>query len=199
MSTGQQQAAHYGVPRTDPERPMRADARRNRERVFQAAREMFSENPHEAGMDEIAQRAGVGIGTLYRNFPSRIDLIEAIYREDLAVLATLADELIKTRSPWDAMADWLLSFARFTEVKRAILGELGQAFEANPDLAAQARHQIDAAALKVLQRAQAAGTVRLDVTAPDLIQLVGGFVLFIAANPERTDHLLGVVLDGLRI
>jgi AcrR family transcriptional regulator len=160
---------------------------------------MFSENPHEAGMDEIAQRAGVGIGTLYRNFPSRIDLIEAIYREDLAALATLADELIETRSPWDALADWLLSFARFTEVKRAIIGELGQAFEANPDLAAQARHQIDGAALKVLQRAQAAGAVRLDVTAPDLIQLVGGLLLFIAANPERTDHLLGVVLDGLRI
>jgi AcrR family transcriptional regulator len=177
---------------------MRADARRNRERVFQVAREMFSEDPHSAGMDEIARRAGVGIGTLYRNFPSRIDLIEAIYREDLAALATLADRLIETRNPWDALAEWLLGFARFTESKRAILGELGQAFEANPDLAAQARHQIDSAALKVLTRAHAAGAVRPDVTAPDLIQLVGGFVLFIAADPERTDHLLGVVLDGLR-
>jgi AcrR family transcriptional regulator len=193
-------AAAVGVStgQTGPGRAMRADARRNRERLLEAARELLADLDHDCGMDEIAARAGVGVGTLYRNFPRRVDLVEAIYREDLEALGTLAGELGQTHEPFDALAGWLLAFVRFAEDKRAIMGELGPAFDKDPELGMQSRRVIDGALDQLLGPAAAAGSVRRDLTANDLVHLVGGMVMSIAADPSRNDYLLGIVLDGIR-
>ena len=86
-----------------PRRPMRADARRNYERVVAAARDTLRESGREASLEEIARRAGVGIGTLYRRFPTRLDLLEAVYREDVDTLRVATDELVGSASEWDAV------------------------------------------------------------------------------------------------
>ncbi|GAA3819514.1 TetR/AcrR family transcriptional regulator [Cellulomonas soli] len=185
--------------RTSPTgRPMRADARRNRERLLAAAREVFAEKPNDASMDDVARRAGVGIATLFRNFPKRIDLVGALYDEDLDALADRAAELAATRQPWEALTEWLDAFVTFTQAKRTIFAEVIQSFERDPESAQRTRDRIDAAVGTVLERAHAAGEVDPDLTVHDLIQLIGGLVLSVATDDSRTPYLLGLVLRGIR-
>src|SRR6476661_3729301 len=107
----------------EAERPMRADARRNYERLLQAARAVLAERGSEASMEEIARRADVGVGTLYRHFRRRIDLVEAVYREDVESLVTLADTVVVNATPWDALVEWLDGFVRYAQAKRVFLTE----------------------------------------------------------------------------
>src|SRR5689334_9715662 len=102
---------------------MRADARRNYEALLTAAREVFTERGSEASMEEIAKRADVGVGTLYRHFPRRIDLVEAVYREDVDGIVALAAD-VSELAPWDALVAWLQGFVRYAESKRTFLDEL---------------------------------------------------------------------------
>jgi len=93
-------------------KPMRADARRNYQRLLAAGRAVLTERGSEASMEEIAKTADVGVGTLYRHFPRRIDLVEAVYREDVDGLVSLAQELAETAEPWDGLVQWLQAFVR---------------------------------------------------------------------------------------
>ena len=95
-----------------PVRPMRADALRNRERVLDAARKLFATDEPDPSMERIARAAGVGVGTMYRNWPSRSDLVEEVYRDNLAGLAALAEELEAEQAPWDALEQWLRGISR---------------------------------------------------------------------------------------
>lgn len=149
-------------------------------------------------MEEIAKHADVGVGTLYRHFPRRIDLVEAVYRSDVDTLVAEADRLADLE-PWSALAAWLQAFIRYAQSKRVFLTELREAFEKNPELALDSRVRIGAAAASVLVRAQQAGAARTDIDAEDLMHLIGGMCMARAASLEQNERLLGLVLDGIKL
>ena len=184
-------------------RPMRADAVRNRERVLDAARKLFAAQSgnvsvEQPSMEQIARAAGVGVGTMYRNWPSRSDLVEEVYRDNLAGLAALAAQVQSEQAPWDALVQWLQGYLQHAQSKRGMLTELNAAFDARPELRTESRRQVLQAAEMVLAPAQGAGVVRADLTAADLMQLVSGMVLPAVTDPSRYPYLLDVVLDGIR-
>ncbi|HEX2904479.1 MAG TPA: TetR/AcrR family transcriptional regulator [Jatrophihabitans sp.] len=177
-------------------KPMRADARRNHDRLVTAARKVFAARGSEASMDEIAKAADVGVGTLYRHFPKRIDLVEAVYREDVDGLLTLARQA--EGDPWADLVAWLQAFVRYAESKRTFLTELHEAFEKNPDFVMASREKLASAAGLVLARAQQAGQARADIDHADLMQLVGGMCMARNASFAQNSRLLELVLDGVR-
>ncbi len=179
-------------------RPLRADACRNRERLLESARTVFAARGSGATVEEIAKAAGVGVGTLYRHFPRRIDLVEAVYREDVEGLVALAAQLCDTAGPWEALVGWLEGFVRYAQAKRTFLTELHEAFEKSPDLAVQSREKIAEAVGTVLMRAQGAGAARDDLDKDDLMQLVGGMCMARNATLEQNERLLTFLLDGIR-
>jgi AcrR family transcriptional regulator len=179
-------------------RSRRADASRNRVRLIEAARAVFADRGTAATVQEIARAADVGVGTLYRHFPRRIDLVEAVYLEDVEGLVALADELAGTAGPWDGLVAWLEGFVRYAQAKRTFLIELHEAFEKSPDLALQSREPIAAAVGTVLARAQAAGVARADLDQHDLMQLVGGMCMARNATLEKNQRLLTFLLEGIR-
>src|SRR5271163_2451191 len=115
------------------DRPMRADARRNYELLVGAAREVFAAEGGGASMEAIARRAGVGVGTLYRHFPKRIDVVEAVYRTDVDNLVHSAEQAVASLEPWPAVVTFLQAFVRYAQGKRTFLNELHEAFDKNPD------------------------------------------------------------------
>lgn len=180
-------------------RSMRLDARRNRERILVAARRIFAQRPHEASMDDVARQAGVGVGTLFRNFPTRLDLVRELYEENLQQLATLAHQLSARREPWEGLVEWLQAFVSFSQTNRVIIGELNQANNHDPEFDRRTTAQIDAAVGNVLDRALAVHAVDPALTARDLVQLVGGIVLFMATDDTRNEYLLSLILKGIRL
>ncbi len=183
----------------DIERPLRADARRNRERLVAAARESFTEQGSGASMEAIAKRAGVGVGTLYRHFPNRLDIVEAVYETDVLELADAAQRVVAELEPWDAVVAFFDAFMRYAQTKQALLAELQQAFEKNPDLKSRARELINSSFDLVIDRAKDAGVVRDDVEGSDLTQLVSPICTNASVPPEQTRRLIGILLDGLRV
>ncbi len=149
-------------------------------------------------MEQIARAAGVGVGTMYRNWPSRSALVEAIYREDLAGLTARATQHHAEQEPWEAVVLWLRDYVSHAQAKRGMLTELAAAFDARPELLSESRRQVLEATAVVLEPAQRAGVVRADLAAADLVQLVRGIVLSAIVPPDRYALLLDVVLDGIR-
>ena len=183
---------------TTTERRQRADASRNREALLTAARDVFAERGSDAALEEIARRAGVGVGTLYRHFPKRIDLVEAIYREDVDALVARGAELEATQAPWPALEAYLSAFLRHAENKRAVLAELHEFFDRHPEAKLATKERVWGIAGRLLRAAQADGTARPDVDQPDLMQLVGGMCMAHNATLAQNERLLALVLDGLR-
>lgn len=181
-----------------PAKPMRADARRNYERLLAAGRDVLTARGSEASMEEIAKAADVGVGTLYRHFPRRIDLVEAVYREDVDGLTTLAGQLAESAGPWEGLVEWLQAFVRYAQSKRVFLTELHEAFEKNPNFKLDSRDKIATAAATVLRRAQQAGVARSDIDESDLMQLVGGMCMARASSMPQNERLLRLVLDGIQ-
>ncbi len=178
-------------------RPMRADARRNYERLLEAARKVFADQGGGASMEAIARQAGVGVGTLYRHFPKRVAVVEALFRDDVEVLVSTA-ERDAGLDPWDALARWLHAYVDYSRTKRTLLNELHEAFDKNPDLKLVSRDRVVAACDAVLRRAQAAGVARRDISGEDLMQLVSPMCISATLTPEQADRLIPLVLDGLR-
>jgi AcrR family transcriptional regulator len=179
-------------------RPMRADARRNYERLVGAAREVFAESGGDASMDAIAKHAGVGVGTLYRHFPKRINIVEAVYRTDVDELVAAAERLVEEPDPWAAVVGWLQAFVRYAQTKRTLINELHEAFEKNPQLRLASRERIEGALAIVLHRAQQAGVARTDVDESDLIQLLSSICMSATVTADQSERLLGMIEDGLR-
>jgi AcrR family transcriptional regulator len=179
-------------------RPMRADARRNYDQLVVAARKVFAEQGGGASMEAIAKEAGVGVGTLYRHFPKRIAIVEAVYRDDVDALVSLAERSLTDREPWDAVEGWLRAYVEYGRSKRTFLNELHEAFEKNPDLKPASRDRIFDACEHVLRRAQDAGAARCDIDGTDLMQLLSPMCMNSTLTPDQGERLLAMVLDGLR-
>ena len=174
-------------------RPQRADARRNFEAILAAARDAFSDNGPDASLEDIARRAGVGIGTLYRNFPRRSDLINAVYVEELEELWRTADSTVGLE-PWDALMAWLERFVTYGERKRALVEGLNR----DSPLFLNARHAMYDSGEPLLKRAQESGDVRADVEIGDIMYLITGILAGSYASDEQRDRLIAIALDGLR-
>lgn len=179
-------------------RPKRADARRNYERLVAAAREVFAVEGGEASMEAIAREAGVGVGTLYRHFPRRIDLVEAVYREDVDEVVRTAEQAVANLDPWPAVVEFLKALVDYGLRKRSFLNELREAFEKSPDLQLGSRRRLDAAMGLVIERAQRAGVVRTDIVGGDLMQLIGATCSSPTFSEDQSIRLLAMILDGLR-
>ena len=179
-------------------RPMRADARRNYDNLVVAARKVFADQGGGASMEAIAKQAGVGVGTLYRHFPKRIDIVEAVYRDDVEVLVGSAERGLTDLEPWAALEAWLRAYVDYGRSKRTFLNELHEAFEKNPDLKPASRDRIWDACERVLRRAQEAGEARRDIDGADLMQLVSPMCMNGTLTADQGDRLLAMVLDGLR-
>ena len=179
-------------------RPKRADARRNYETVLAAAREAFAEGGESTALEEIARRAGVGIGTLYRHFPNRQALLEAVYLGEVEEFCRATDELPDTIDPWDALTGWFDRFVAYLATKRALAGELLNYMDMSAELFKHSRAALWASGEPLLARAQEAGAVRRDTEIAEVIQIVGGISKIPAVEPEQIEHIIEIALDGLR-
>jgi AcrR family transcriptional regulator len=180
-----------------PARPKRADARRNYEKVVTAARDAFAQDGASASLEEIARRAQVGIGTLYRHFPSRQALLEAVYVEEVQELCRSAADLAEL-PPWEALVGWLHRFVAYLATKQALAQELLNYFERDAELFQSSRAALYAAGGPLLERAQQARVVRTDTNLTEVIQMVGGIAKIPSSEPAQIDHILDMALDGLR-
>jgi AcrR family transcriptional regulator len=180
------------------ERPKRADARRNYEKVLTAAREAFAEGGESTALEEIARRAGVGIGTLYRHFPNRQALLEALYVGEVEEMCRSAAEQLDGSDPWEALNGWFERFIAYIGTKRALAAELQNYLDQDAPLFQTCRTSLFEAGEPLLTRAQEAGIVRKDVTIAEVIQMVVGIAKMPTSDPEQNQHILRIALDGLR-
>jgi AcrR family transcriptional regulator len=178
-------------------RPKRADARRNYAKVLAAAREAFAEGGEETSLEEIARRAGVGIGTLYRHFPNRQALLEAVYVDEVEAVCRTAAEL-DDGDPWEALNGWFERLIGYFATKRALAGELLNYMDKDASLFQVCRASLWEAGEPLLKRAQDAGVVRPDVTISDVMQMLVGIGKIPTSDPAQVDHILRIALDGLR-
>jgi AcrR family transcriptional regulator len=178
-------------------RPKRADARRNHEKVLAAAREAFAEGGEATSLEEIARRAGVGIGTLYRHFPNRQALLESLYVGEVEEVCRSAEEL-DGADPREALNEWFERFIAYLATKRALAHELLNYMDIDAPLFQTCRASLFAAGEPLLERAQKAGAVRPDVTFPEVMQMVMGIAKIPTDDPAQTEHILRIALDGLR-
>ena len=178
------------------QRPQRADARRNYEKLISAARDAFTEDGASASLEDIARRAQVGIGTLYRHFPTRQHLLEAVYVDEVEAICRAAADLAHL-PPWDALVAWLRAFVGFAATKRAIAQEMLATIDTDAEVFRTCRFAITTAGESLLGRAQKAGAVRADASFSDVARLLGG-IASIQSDPEQIERILDLVLDGLR-
>ena len=185
------------VQELDARRPKRADALRNYEKLIAAAREAFAEGGTAASLEDIARRANVGIGTLYRNFPNRQTLLEAVYVDEVEALCRTADDLAQL-PPWDAFVGFIHRFVAYLATKQALAQELLSYVDRDAELFQTCRVSLWAAGEPLLQRAQDAHVVRADTDLTEIIQMVGGIAKISGLEQEQLDHILDIALDGLR-
>lgn len=174
-------------------RPKRADARRNFDALVEAGRDAFAADGSDASLEDIARRAGVGIGTLYRNFPTRDALVEAVYLEEVAGVAAYA-EALDDKPPFEAVTAWLRRFAEYASTKKVLLA----GFNGDSPLLQSCRSVVYGSGEPLLTRAQRAGEVRTDVKIDDVVRLVSGVAGVAFPDKGQRDRVIDVALDGLR-
>lgn len=187
-------------PAGNTNKAMRADARRNRERLMEVAAAAFAERGVETSLEDIARQAEVGIGTLYRHFPTREQLVEAVYRRELESLAAAADELADHCPPEKALEEWMRRFVSYIAAKRGMADTLRVLMSSNSTLFSETSGLVIRSLTKLLDAAAAAGTIRDDVDGTDLLYMLSS-IYSIPDSPqwrERSYRLVRVLLDGLR-
>lgn len=182
----------------DAARPMRADARRNFERLIVAARDAFTERGAEASLDDIARRAGVGPGTLYRHFPNRVALLEAVYRDEVERLSRRAYELLAFKPIDEALSSWMREQVDYVMNHRAVATMIKEMLGGDSETLAYCKTSLRAAAGAMIARAREAGLLRPEVTSADLLRLGHAVAYAAETAPEDADRLLSYLLDGLR-
>jgi AcrR family transcriptional regulator len=181
-------------------RTLRADAARNRDRLLAVGAEMFAQRGAEVPLEDIARQAGVGIGTLYRHFPTRDVLVEAIYRRNVEQICDRIPQLLAEQTPGQALATWLPEFVEYVARKRGMAAALKSVVGADSELFAYTHRRINEAITLLLRSAADAGAIRADVEAPDLLRLLSGICMAAgdSAAQEQSRRLVALVLDGLR-
>ena len=182
------------------DKPLRKDAARNREKLLAAAVGLFAERGTEGSLEEVAKRAGVGIGTLYRHFPTRDALVEAAYRNEVAQLRAAADELLAELPPDAALEAWMRRFVDYGTAKRGMRDALQSIAGGGADLFAETRGQVTEAVAVLLRAGAEAGTLRADVEPEDVLRAMGAIWMVADGDefPEQAMRILRLVLDGLR-
>ncbi|MEV8322303.1 helix-turn-helix domain-containing protein [Kitasatospora sp. NPDC056731] len=181
-------------------RPLRADAQRNRDKILAAAVRVFSEEGLDAHFERIAREAGVGTGTLYRNFPTREALIEAAYRNEVARLCEAAAGLLETMPPAEALRVWTRRFIDYATAKYGMADALRAVVASGSNPYADSHEMIQGALNSLMEAAAAAGTIRSDIRPTDMFAALAGIALT-SAKPEQreqAERLLDLTLDGLR-
>ena len=178
-------------------RPLRADARRNRDRLLAVAVRAFSQDGPDVPLDAIAREAGVGIGTLYRHFPTREALVEAAYRTELDKLCAAAPVLLTTLPPDRALRAWMDRFVDYMTTKRGMADALRALIASGGNPYAQSRDRMTAAVTALLDAGAATGTVRSDVAPGDVLTSLSGVTLA-AGAPDQARRMLDLLMDGLR-
>ena len=182
------------------DRPMRADALRNREQLLAAAVAAFSRNGPEVSLESIAKDAGVGIGTLYRHFPSREALVDAAYRSELARLCDSVPELLSSMPADKAMRVWMDQFLEYMTTKRGMSDALRKVIASGGNPFAESRTRLVAAFSALLNAGAADGTMRSDLDPADLLASMSGVSLAVGdpAQRDQAGRLLDLLMDGLR-
>jgi AcrR family transcriptional regulator len=181
-------------------RRLRADAQRNREKLLAAATEAFAEEGENVALESVAERAGVGIGTLYRHFPNRDALVVALYQNEVDALCAAADELLVRQPADEALRAWAERFADYIATKRTMGDALRSAAGSDSPLFARTLDRLLGALGRLLESGAADGTLRADVDARDVLRVISG-IWYLPAGPEWRDtvgRMLDLVIDGLR-
>ena len=177
--------------------PGRADARRNRDRVLAAARAALADGDESLAMGSVARDAGVGVGTLYRHFPTREALVEAVYAAELDDVTTSAAALLAKLPPDEALRAWLDRYAAFLGTKRGMMDTLRSSFAAGR-IGPHTRERVTGAFRVLLESGARAGTLRDDVDPDDAAGMLHGIFLTAGHDPERTSRMLSLLADALR-
>ena len=184
----------------DQPRRLRADAQRNRARLLDAARAAFAARPEPVTLGQIARDSGVGIGTLYRHFATREALVEALYRQELADLCASAGDLLAANAPELALRAWMDRFADYVTAKQEMADTLRAVFASGTVTVSEAREQLTAALQAILDAGVAAGTLRADVRAGDIVASIVG--MFAATSRsggnEQLHRMLDLLTDAVR-
>lgn len=179
-------------------RPTRADAARNYDLLVAAAREAFAEHGTDTSLEEIARRAGVGIGTLYRRFPNRTALLEAVYVDEIRSVCERAYGFYEQLPPFEALAEWLRSFVGYSVSKKSLAGELTVALGKDSEFFTACKVNVREAGELLLEAAKAEGSVRQELELMDILRLVGGITMGREMEPDQAYRLLDIVLAGLK-
>jgi len=179
-----------------PEATLRADAARNRQKLIETAGEAFSESGTDVSLEAIAKRAGVGIGTLYRHFPTRDALVEAVYRNEVAQVSAAAGELLDEHPADVALSEWMKRFAAYMSAKRGMADALQSVVASNSALFAESKAQLVGAITQLIDAGKAAGTIRADANADDVLRAMG--VCKTIDDDDQAARVLGLIVDGLR-
>ena len=181
-------------------RKPRADAERNRIRLLETAKAAFAEKGSAASLDEIARIAGVGAGTLYRHFPTRDALIEAVYRHETEQLVTAASRLAETQAPIAALREWLHLFVDYMATKHGMYDALNSIVGGTSELYSASAEQMTQAIAKLIDRAAASGDIRSDFDPLDLLRALAG-VANMSSGPDGTraaKRMIDILIAGIR-
>jgi AcrR family transcriptional regulator len=182
-----------------PDRRVRADARRSLDALLQAAKTVFATSGVDAPVREVARTAGVGLGTLYRHFPQRADLIAAVFRREIDACADAAPILAAEHAPFEALAAWMQYYAAFVATKRGLAEVLHSGDPAYDSLPRYFDQRLRPALRALLETAVAAGEVRADVDADELLGAAGSLCMSAHnAGPGRAERMVALLVDGLR-
>ncbi len=198
-ATGRPRRAAGGKAPGEVRKP-RADARRNRDGLLKAAKAAFAEVGAEASLEEIARRAGVGIGTLYRHFPTRDAVVEAVYRREVQQLADAAPRLIESMAPAEALRAWMRLFIDYIAAKRVIAPALKSLVGGGSTLYADSGARINEAIALLVERARASGDIRPNAESADLLRALIGFA-YVNSAPDweaSARRLIDLLIDGLK-
>lgn len=199
MSSKSEDEIDQSDPRDRADRRVRADAQRNLDALLQAAKAVFATSGVDAPVREIAEKAGLGIGTVYRHFPQRSDLIAAVFRREIDACAAEAPILAAEYPPFEALARWTQRYAAFIATKRGLATALHSGNPAFDPLPAYFQQRLQPAFRALLDSAAAAGEVRADVDPEDLLGAVASLCMSAHNDgPGRAERMVALLVDGLR-
>lgn len=189
------------APKTPKQPRLRADAQRNRARLVEVAAQAFTERGASASLEQIAKDAGVGIGTLYRHFPTREHLVELVYRRELELLASAAGELMAEKTPDVALEEWMHRFVSYMAAKRGMADSLKAVLTSNATLFTESSTLMHTTFGNLLRAAIDAGTIKDDIETSDVLYTLFG-IYSVPDTPdwrERAHRIVRLIMDGLRL